>query len=69
MTERKKVKPCREVLLLMDFRKQFNWTYDRISREMGIHSATVQSWCLFKYTPNNLGRQALRKFLSQFQID
>ena len=54
-----------ELDLLKDFKEKSGWSYDRISKEVGIHYQTVQSWFIGKYRPGNLARKAIREFLEK----
>ncbi len=55
----------KELEELKKFKKRSGWSYDRISKELGIHSQTVVGWFAGKYKPGNLARNLLREFLKR----
>ena len=52
----------KELDKLKRFKKNSGWSYDRISKELGIHSQTVVGWFAGKYKPGNLTRNLVREF-------
>ena len=50
---------------LKKFKEKSGWSYDRISKELGVHSQTVVGWFAGKYKPGNLARNLVRKFLEK----
>ena len=54
-----------ELELLRKFKERSGWSYDRISKEIGIHHQTVQGWFTGKYKPGQLSRKAIREFLAK----
>ncbi|MDD8014065.1 MAG: hypothetical protein PHX45_00110 [Acidobacteriota bacterium] len=50
---------------LIKFKKKSGWSYDRISKELGIHSQTVVGWFSGKNKPGNLTRNLIREFLEK----
>lgn len=54
-----------ELEMLKKFKDKSGWSYDRISKEIGVHSQTVQGWFNGKYKPSQLARRALRLFLME----
>ena len=57
-----------EVELLKTFKKNSGWSYEKIAREIGVHSQAVQGWFSGKYKPNNLSRKAIRAFLVEHPL-
>jgi len=55
----------KELGLLKKFKERSGWSYDRISKEIGIHHQTVQGWFTGKYRPGQLSRKAIREFLAK----
>jgi len=55
----------KELGLLKKFKERSGWSYDRISKEIGIHHQTVQGWFIGKYKPGQLSRKAIREFLEK----
>jgi len=55
-----KIEALRE---LKKFKKKTGWSYDRIAREMGIHSQTVSGWGRGKYKPSLLAMPLIEAFL------
>ncbi len=55
----------KELMLLKKFKARSGWSYDRISKEIGIHHQTVQGWFTGKYKPSQLSRKAIREFLEK----
>jgi len=54
-----------ELELLKKFKARSGWSYDRLSKEIGIHHQTVQGWFTSKYMPGQLSRRAIREFLAK----
>jgi ribosome-binding protein aMBF1 (putative translation factor) len=54
-----------ELELLKKFKARTGWSYDRLSKEIGIHYQTVQGWFTGKYKPGQLSRKAIREFLAK----
>lgn len=55
----------KELELLKSFKKRSGWSYDRLSKEMGVHHQTVQSWFVGKYRPGNLARKVINEFIEK----
>ncbi|MBE3143935.1 MAG: helix-turn-helix domain-containing protein [Planctomycetes bacterium] len=55
----------KELKLLRKFKERSGWSYDRISKEIGIHHQTVQGWFTGKNKPGQLSRKAIREFLAK----
>lgn len=56
-----------EVEALRTFKKESGWSYEKMGREIGVHSQAIQAW--FKGTkPNNLSRKAIRAFLIEHPL-
>ena len=51
------------VKALMKFKKESGWSYDRMAREMGIHSQTVSGWGRGLYKPSFLAMPLIEAFL------
>jgi DNA-binding transcriptional regulator YiaG len=51
------------VKALKKFKRESGWSYDRIAREMGIHSQTVSGWGRGLYKPSLLAMPLLETFL------
>jgi len=49
--------------MLKKFKEKSGWSYDKISKEIGVHHQTIQGWFSGKYNPSQLARKALRSFL------
>lgn len=52
-----------ELEMLKKFKEKSGWSYDRISKKIGVHHQTIQGWFSGKYKPSQLARKALRSFL------
>jgi transcriptional regulator with XRE-family HTH domain len=52
---------------LKKFKKSSGWTYDRIAREMGVHTQTVTGWFQGKYKPSALALPRIEAFLRAHQ--
>jgi len=48
---------------LKKFKKTSGWSYDRIAREMGVHTQTVVGWYQGKYKPSLLALPRIEAFL------
>jgi len=55
----------KELELLKKFKAQSGWSYDRLSKEIGIHHQTIQGWFTGKYKPGNMARNLIRSFLEK----
>ncbi len=55
-----------ELEMLKKFKVRSGWSYDKISKEIGVHSQTVQGWFSGKYKPSQLAKMALRGFLMKY---
>lgn len=55
----------KELGFLKKFKERSGWSYDRISKEIGIHHQTVQGWFTGKYKPSQLSRKAIHEFLEK----
>jgi hypothetical protein len=62
---RRKMEVKDELGLLRKLKKRSGWSYDRISKEIGIHHQTVQGWFTGKNNPGQLSRKAIREFLKK----
>ena len=49
--------------MLKKFKEKSGWSYDKISKEIGVHHQTIQGWFSGKYKPSQLARKTLRAFL------
>jgi transcriptional regulator with XRE-family HTH domain len=57
---------CPEIKALREFKKSFGWSYQAIAEKIGVHGQAVVAWFAHKWQPNNLSRQAIRKFLKKY---
>jgi len=48
---------------LVKFKKESGWSYDRIAREMGVHTQTVTGWIQGKYKPSPLAMPKVEAYL------
>lgn len=51
---------------LKKFKEDSNWTYQRISNLMGVHSQAVVFWIAGTYKPSKMAREKIRKFLEEY---
>jgi transcriptional regulator with XRE-family HTH domain len=54
---------------LRKFKKESGWSYDKIAREMGVHSQTVAGWLQGKYKPSLLALPLVETFLKKHVSD
>lgn len=57
------MKEIDELKMLIEFKKKSGWSYERIARELGVHSQTVQAWFSEKYKPSPLAKEKIERFL------
>jgi transcriptional regulator with XRE-family HTH domain len=57
---------CPEIKALREFKKAFGWSYQAIAEKIGVHQQAIVAWFAGKWQPNNLSRQAIRKFLKKY---
>lgn len=50
---------------LKGFKKESGWSYDRIAREIDVHSQTVIGWFQGKYKPSPLALRVVEEFLKE----
>jgi len=55
-----------EIKALREFKKRSGWSYQAIAEKLGVHQQAVFGWFAGKWQPNNLSRQAIRKFLKKY---
>lgn len=48
---------------LKKFKSKSGWSYERLAREIGVHSQTVQGWFSGKYKPSLMAKRLIRAFL------
>ena len=58
-----------ELQRLKEFKEKYGWSYDRISKELGVHHQSVQGWFSGKYKPSQLAKKSIRAFLIKYPID
>jgi len=63
---KKKKSQISEVEELRSFKDRSNWSYNKISAHMGIHSQTIYFWLAGKYKPSSLALEKIRKFLDVY---
>jgi len=52
---------------LRKFKRASGWSYDRIAKEMGVHTQTVTGWFQGKYKPSALALSVIEAFLKIHQ--
>lgn len=52
-----------ELEMLKKFKQKSGWSYEKLAREIGVHSQTVQGWFSGKYKPSLIAKKLLRTFL------
>ena len=57
------MKELNEVEMLRKFKKDSGYSYDRLSKELGVHYRTVYLWMSGKSKPSNMAKRIIRQFI------
>ena len=57
------MKESSELEMLRSFKEKSGWSYDKMSKIIGVHSQTVQGWFSGKNLPSQLAKKAIRNFI------
>ena len=57
------MKELNEVEMLRKFKKDSGYSYDRLSKELGVHYRTVYLWMSGKSRPSNMAKRIIRQFI------
>ena len=57
------MKELNEVEMLRKFKKDTGYSYDRLSKELGVHYRTVYLWMSGKSKPSNMAKRIIRQFI------
>lgn len=53
----------KEVKLLIEFKQESGFTYERLGREIGVSSMTPYRWCKGRQEPSLMAKKLIRNYL------
>jgi len=55
-----------EIEKLRSFKQRSSWTYEKISKHMGIHQQTIYFWFNGRFKPSSMALEKIRRFLDVY---
>jgi len=56
-----------EVKRLQKFKQKSGWTHKQIAAMMNIHYQSCRNWILKKFSPSNMAKEKIEKFLELYE--
>jgi len=57
------MKLSKEVKLLIEFKKENQYSYERLGREIGVSNMTVYRWCNGRQEPSLMAKKLIKNYL------